>query len=367
MHKFISAVALFTLLVLIGCKPKEDVLKIGLAGVQTGKDGNIGSTMINGSEMAIEEWNAKGGVLGKKIVAVSRDDEGTPDKAVAVAQELVAEGVVAVIGHFNSGCSLPASSIYQQNHLLQLTPASTNPKITEQGFPYLFRNVGRDDQQGPVGAHYAYEKVGARTVAVLHNKTAYGQGLADEFKKTFESLGGKVVSYSGIGEDELDFRANIAGFKQAKADGIFWGGMYNQAGPLVNQLREGGMSTPVFGGEGVIVQDFINTTGKNATNVFLTFGADYKKLPGAQPFLDKYRAKFGPEGPYSVYGYDAVNIVLSAIEEAKTTDPEAVSAVMKRRTFHTSFGDQEFDAKGDLKTAGFVIWTVKDNGFVTVE
>lgn len=350
---------------LAGCQKSESTLKIGLAGVQTGADGQIGSTMIYGSQVAIDEWNEKGGLLGKKIEAVTRDDEGQPAQAVAVAHEIVSQGAVGVLGHFNSGCSIPASEIYAQGKLVQITPGSTNPKVTERGLNTLFRIVGRDDQQGGVAATFAREKLQIQKLAILHNKTAYGQGLAEEVKKTFEALGGEVVYYSGLSEEEMDFRANIATLQGAGAQAVFWGGMYGQAAPMLMQIRDAGLAIPFLSGDGTIVKEFLDTVGPKATGIYLTFGPDFKKLPSAQAFLEKYRAQYGEEGPYSVYGYDAANVLFTAIQEAGTTDADAVAKVLHSRAFDTCLGKVEFNEKGDLKETNYVIWTV-ENGAYTV-
>jgi branched-chain amino acid transport system substrate-binding protein len=349
------------------CQKSESTLKIGLAGVQTGPDGQIGSTMIYGSQVAIDEWNEKGGLLGKKIEAVVRDDEGKPNQAVAVAHEIVSQGAVGVLGHFNSGCSIPASEIYSQGGLVQITPGSTNPKVTERGIGTLFRIVGRDDQQGGVAATFAHEKLKVQKLAVLHNKTAYGQGLAEEVKKTFEGLGGQVVYYSGISEEEMDFRANISALQSAGAEAVFWGGMYGQAAPMLIQIRDAGLELPFLSGDGTIVKEFLDTVGPKATGIYLTFGPDFKKLPSAQAFLEKYRAKYGEEGPYSVYGYDAANVLFASIQEAGTTEAAAVAKVIHSRSFDTCLGKVEFNEKGDLKETNYVIWTVKDGAYSVLD
>lgn len=355
----------FMVCVLGACQKSESVVKIGFAGVQTGSDGQIGTTMFYGSQIAVDEWNAKGGLLGKKIAAITRDDEGKPNQAVAVAQELVSEGVVAVIGHFNSGCTIPSSEIYRQNGILQITPGSTNPQVTERGFRTLFRIVGRDDQQGVVAATYARNTLKVSKIAVLHNKTAYGQGLGEEVRKTFEKLGGEVVLFSGISGEEMDFRATLSAVRSSGAQAVFWGGMYGQAGPLLVQLRDSGLDLPFLSGDGTIVQEFLNTAGAKATGVYLTFGPDFEKIPAARGFLEKYRARFGPEGPYSIYGYEAANVLFQAIEAAGTTDSAKVAEVLRARTFDTSLGPVAFDEKGDLRTANYIIWTVRNGKFVT--
>ncbi len=357
------AVMAITGLSFVGCQKSNDKIKVGLAAVQSGSDAQIGLTMVQGSQIAIDEWNAKGGVLGKQIETISLDDEGKPDKAVNVAQTLVDSGVVSVLGHLNSGCSIPASRVYNAGKVIQITPGSTNPLLTEQGYNYTFRICGRDDQQGKVAGAYLRDTLKLNTIAILHNKTAYGEGLATEVQKTFESKGGKVAVFQGIGTDENDFSANVSVIKGSGAEGFFWGGMYGQAGPLGVKMRESGLEIPFVSGDGSFDQTLINNLGKYGTNIFLTFGRDYKSAPAAQPFLEKYKAKYGEPGAYSVYGYDAANVYLTAVQQAGTTDPDKVAAVLKGRAFDTILGKVEFDAKGDPKTSGFVLWTIKDGKF----
>lgn len=383
---------------LVGCQKGQDTIKVGLAAVQTGSDAQIGLTMLQGSQIAIDEWkknetplktyhfvivtvkdsqgndsqvkvkldqwNAKGGVLGKQIETISLDDEGNAQKANTVAHNLVDDGVVAVLGHLNSNCTIPASIVYNDAKIIQITPGSTNPKYTEQGFPYAFRICGRDDQQGPVAAKFMHDQLKLTKIAILHNKTAYGEGLATEVKKTFESLGGQVTMFQGIGTDENDFSSNIAVIQGSGAQGFFWGGMYGQGGPLCVKMQQAGVNIPFVSGDGCFDQSFIDTVGANAPDIYLSFGKDYHKIPAAQPFLEKYKAKYGhDEGAYSVYGYDAANVLLTAIAQAGTTDADKVAAVMKSRSFDTILGNIEFDSKGDVKGSGFVIWTVKDGKF----
>ena len=352
---------------LVGCQKGHDTIKIGLAAVQSGSDAQIGATMLYGSQIAIDEWNAKGGVLGKQIETISLDDEGNPQKANTVAHNLVDDGVVAVLGHLNSNCTIPASIVYNEGKVLQITPGSTNPKYTEQGFPGAFRICGRDDQQGPVAGKFLHDELKLTKIAILHNKTAYGEGLAMEVKKTFESLGGQVTMFQGIGTDENDFSANISVIEGSGAQGFFWGGMYGQGGPLCVKMRQAGVNIPFVSGDGCFDESFINTVGGNAANVYLSFGKDYHKIPAAQPFLKKYSDKYHQtEGAYSVYGYDAANVLLTAIQQAQSTDADKVAAVMKSRPFDTILGKVEFDEKGDVKGSGYVIWTIKDGKLQTL-
>jgi branched-chain amino acid transport system substrate-binding protein len=349
---------------LTGCQKSPSTIKIGLAGVQSGADAELGLTMLNGAQIAIDEWNAKGGVLGQKIESISLDDEGKPDKAVNVAQSLVDDGVVAVIGHLNSNCTIPASRVYNDAKIIQITPGSTNPQYTEQGFPYAFRICGRDDQQGPVSGDFLHDNLHLNKIAILHNKSSYGEGLAAEVKKEFEAKGGTVTMFEGIGQDERDFRANIAVIKGSGAEGFFWGGMYGQGGPLLVQFRQEGLNIPFSTGDGCFAQQFIDTVGANPPATYLSFGPDYHQIPAAQAFIKKYHDKYNAdEGAYSVYGYDAANVLLTAIAQAKTTDADKVSAIMKGQPFDTILGNIEFDAKGDVKKSGYIIWTVKDGKF----
>ncbi len=351
----------------VGCQKSSNTIKIGLAAVQSGSDAAIGATMLNGAQIAIDEWNAKGGVLGKKIETISLDDEAKPDKAVNVAQTLVDDGVVAVIGHLNSNCTIPASRVYSDGKVIQITPGSTNPQYTEQSFPYAFRICGRDDQQGPVSGAFLHDVLKLNKIAILHNKSSYGEGLATEVKKAFEAKGGTVTMFQGIGQDESDFRANISVIQGSGAEGFFWGGMYGQGGPLLVQMRQAGLNVPFSTGDGCFDHAFIDTVGANAANTYLSFGKDYHAIPAAQSFLQKYKEKYqSDEGAYSVYGYDAANVLLTAIAQAGTTDPDKVSAIMKSQPFDTILGKIQFDAKGDVTQSGYVIWTIKDGKFQVV-
>ena len=367
-----AALGLFT-----GCgedaSKESNVVRIGFAGVMTGPEGgDLGTDCFNGARLAVEEWNAKGGVLGKKIEVVERDDEGKPAQAVAVANDLCAQGIVVLFGHINSGCTIPASPIYDEHGIVQMT-LSSNPEVTERGLGTLFRCYSRDDQEGRFAAEFAYQSLTLRKMAVMHNKTAYGQGVAEEFKKRFEELGGEVVLFTGIGSEELDFRANITSIQTAGADGLFFGGLYSQSGPLINQLRQAGVAIPFLSGNGSFHPSLATVAGADVQNLYVIFGPDYKKMPSAQPFLKKYHDRFGPEKGFSIYGYDAVNILLTAIEKAgkdgdekvKGSVPDSRKIIDTLRTtrFETCIGPIEFDNKGDLKQGNFVIWTVKKGEF----
>jgi branched-chain amino acid transport system substrate-binding protein len=356
--------------ILVGCGKSGDAgtapppvaaIKIGMAGVLTGGDGQIGASMLNGSQIAIDEWNAKGGVLGKKIESISLDDEGSPQKAVTVAQSLIDAGVVAVIGHFNSGCTIPASRLYNDAKIVEISPGSTNPQYTEQGFPYAFRICGRDDQQGAVIANFLHDDKKPDKIAILDDKTTYGEGLATVVKNAFTAKGGQVVMFQGIDANDLDFRSSIAVAQGSGAQALFWGGMYKGGGPLCVQMRQAGLDIPFISDDGCQDQKFVNTVGGDAKDVYVSFGKDYTDTPAAQAFIQKYKDTYHQDvGSYSIYGYDAAQVLLTAIDKAQSTDADKVSAVLKGQPFDTIQGKIEFDSKGDLKVADYVIWTIKD-------
>jgi len=346
-----------------GCGRKTERIRIGVAGPFTGAQAKIGADMALGAELAIEEWNMRGGVLGGNIEAIRGDDEAQPKQATAVAQGLVADRVAAVVGHFNSGCSIPASEVYNDKGIVMITPASTNPKVTDRAYKGVFRVCGRDDQQGSVAAIFALEELQAKRVAVLHDKTTYGQGLADEFTKTLKTKGLETVYYAGVPKEELDFRAVISAIKATSPDLWFFGGIYDQGGPLLNQAKQSGLTAPLMSGDGLIDNEFIKTCGKNAEGTYLTFGPDPAQVPAAAAFISTYRAKHGEPGAYSVYGYDAANVLLTAISRTGSTDYAKLCDFIHSNKFESAMGQIEFDAKGDIKGSYYVMWIVKNGKF----
>lgn len=346
-----------------GCGGKdESVITVGVAGPMTGDQSKMGQDFRNGVELAVEEWNGRGGVLGKKIRIDVNDDQHDPKQAVAVANKMVNKGVVGVIGHFNSSCSIPASDIYAKAGVPMITPASTNPKLTEKGHPTVFRVCGRDDQQGKVAADFVANVLKSKRVAVLHDKTEYGQGLADEFRKSLGTRA-EVTAYEAVIQGDKDFKAVLTKVKRADPDLLYFGGVYPEAGLLVRQARELGIAAPLFSGDGTIDTKFIEIAGPAAEGTYLTFSPDPEKVPTAKSFLDAYRRKYGPHGPYSIYAYDAANILLSAIRDAGTTDGRAVSKKIRDSSFRGALGEIAFDPKGDVRTAPYVVWITRGGKF----
>jgi len=352
------------LFVFLGCEKKPDVIKIAIAGPMTGDQAKMGMDFRNAVTLAVEEWNNQGGVLGKKIELIIGDDQRDPKQAVAVANKFVNQGVVSVIGHFNSSCSIPASDIYNRAGIPMITPASTNPQLTDRGYRGVFRVCGRDDQQGSVAAQFVVSKLKVKKVAVIHDKTTYGQGLADEFKK---SLGTniEVVYYGGIVQGDKDFKTVLTAIKEKKPELIFFGGIYPEGGLLVKQAREIGLKTPFMSGDGVIDPKFIEIAGaKDTEGTYLTFSPDPKNIPTAKAFIERYEKRFGEIGPYSIYAYDAISIMLTAIKNAGTTDGKTIIEKLHSDEYSGALGKIKFDPKGDVTESPYVVWITRSGRFV---
>jgi branched-chain amino acid transport system substrate-binding protein len=350
-------------LAVTGCNKKDDVIRIGIAGPMTGDQGKMGMDFRNGVSLAVEEWNANGGVLGKKIVLLIGDDQHEPKQAVSIANKMVNDGVVGLIGHFNSSCSIPASDVYNRAGIPMITPASTNPELTEKGYRGVFRVCGRDDQQGKVAAEFVTARLGLKRIAVIHDKTTYGQGLADEFKKALDKKI-EVVYYGGVGQGDRDFKGVLTTIRGKKPELIFFGGIYPAAGLLVRQAREIGMEAPFMSGDGTIDPKFIEIAGsKAAEGTYLTFSPDPRNIPSAGRFVEGYSEKYGEIGPYSIYAYDAANILLTALREADSTEGKLIIDKLHSMEFQGALGRINFDEKGDVTTAPYVIWVTRDGKF----
>lgn len=358
MKKLVVLSVVLTLALGLGCGSKPKVIKIGVAGPLTGDQAKMGMDLVNGVSLAVEEWNAKGGILGAKIEIVKGDDRRDPKEANSVAQKLVNDGVVAVVGHFNSSCSIPASQIYHENKVPQISPASTNPQLTQQGFGSVFRNCGRDDQQGSVGAKFVLQILKKKKIAVLHDKTTYGQGLADEFKKALGDSA-QVVIYEGIIQGDKDFKAVLTKVKQAKPEVVYFGGIYPEAGLMIKQMKDLGIKADFVSGDGAIDPEFLHIAGDAALGSYLSFGPSVKELPTAKHFIEAYQAKYGDIGPYSIYSYDAANIILTALQSAGKPDGDKMAEEIHKINYDGAVGAIQFDAKGDVLKAPYIFWQVQ--------
>ncbi|HYD14944.1 MAG TPA: branched-chain amino acid ABC transporter substrate-binding protein [Hyphomicrobium sp.] len=338
----------------------EQKLKIGVAGPLTKKDAVFGEQLKHGAAQAVEDLNAAGGLNGQKIELVVGDDEGDPNKGRSVANNFVGEGVSFVVGHFNSGVSEPASDVYAEHGILMITPGSTNPKITERGLTNVFRTCGRDDQQGKVAGEYIAANFKDKKVAIAHDKTTYGKGLADETKKAMNGLGVTEVLYEGINAGERDFSALVSKIKESGADLVYWGGVHTEGGSILRQMRSAGVNAVMMGGDGIATDEFAQLGGAGTEGTLMTFGPDPQKRPEAQDVIAKFKARnFKPEA-YTLYSYAAVQVIAEAAKAINSVDPTKIAEELhKGNTYKTVIGDLAFNAKGDVTRIDYVMYTWK--------
>jgi len=335
-------------------------VKIGMGGPITGPNAATGAQMKNGVDQAVEDINKAGGILGQKLSASYGDDASDPKQGVSVANNFAGEGVKFVIGHYNSGVTIPSSEVYKENGILEITPASTNPTVTERNMWNIFRVCGRDDQQGQVAGEYILKHFNGKKIAVIQDKTTYGKGLADEMKKTINKGGMKEVLYEGVNTGEKDYSALVSKIKQVNPDLIYWGGLYTEGGLIVRQLRDQGVKAPLMGGDGITSDEFAAVGGPGVEGTLMTYGPDPRNKPQAKKVVDEFRAKkFEPEA-YTLYSYAGVEIIKQAAEAAKSLDPKKVAEKMHSgMAFHTVLGDISYDKKGDRTNLDYVMYVWK--------
>jgi branched-chain amino acid transport system substrate-binding protein len=343
-------------------------VKFGVGGPITGANAATGAQMKNGVDQAVTDLNAAGGILGQKITVEYGDDVSDPKQGVSVANGFAGDGIKFVIGHYNSGVTIPASEVYQENGILEITPASTNPTVTERGMWNIFRTCGRDDQQGKVAGNYILAHFKGKKIAFVNDKTTYGKGLADETLKTIKAGGMNAVLNEGINTGEKDYSALISKIKQSGADLVYFGGLYTEGGLIVRQMRDQGVTAPLMGGDGITSDEFASVGGPGVEGTLMTYGPDPRNKPQAQAVVAEFRAKnFEPEA-YTLYSYAGVQIIKQAAEAAKSLDPKKVAATMHSgMNFKTVLGDIAYDKKGDITKLDYVmyIWKKDPSGKLT--
>mgnify|MGYP003700722735 CR=1 FL=1 len=355
LRKSILAATAFAAAGLAASASLADIV-IATAGPMTGQYASFGAQMKAGAEQAVADINGDGGVNGEKLVLEIGDDVCDPKQAVAVANDFAAKGVVFVAGHFCSGSSIPASAVYTEEGILQISPASTNPKLTDEGGPNVFRVCGRDDQQGLVAGNYLAEKHPDANIAIIHDKTAYGKGLADATLAAMNDAGKKETMYEAYTAGEKDYSALVSKLKQNNIDVLYVGGYHTEAGLMVRQMRDQGMSTQLISGDALVTQEYWDITGDAGEGTLMTFSPDPRKNPGAAPLVQTFRSKgVEPEG-YVLYTYAAIQVFAQAANKAKSTDLNAMLAVMKGAKFDTVLGELSFDEKGDVTLPGYVFY-----------
>jgi branched-chain amino acid transport system substrate-binding protein len=343
-------------------------IKVGVAGPISGANAAFGAQLRNGVDQAVEDINAAGGVLGKKLSLSIGDDAADPKQGRNVANKFVGDGITWVIGHFNSSVTMPASETYNENAIIEITPASTNPQITERGYPFMFRTCGRDDQQGGVAGKYLIDNFKGKKIAIVQDKTTYGKGLADETKKTLNAGGVREVLYEGLNVGEKDYSAIVSKIKASGADVVYYGGVHTEAGLLVRQMRDQGVQAPLMGGDGIASEEFAAIAGPGADGTLMTFPPDPRLRPEAADVVKRFETKkFNPE-TYTLYSYAAVQILKQAAEQAKSTDTQAMIDIMHSgKPFKTVIGDISYDKKGDVTRADYVVyrWVKGADGKIT--
>ena len=361
MKYFTTALVAAAAVTAVGLATAKADIKIATAGPMTGQYASLGEQMKRGAEMAVKDLNAKGGVLGQKVSLSVEDDACDPKQAVAVANKVASEGVVFMAGHFCSGSSIPASSVYSEENILQISPASTNPKLTEEGGDNVFRVCGRDDQQGIVAGNLLADKYGKKKVAFLHDKTAYGKGLADETKKQFNRRGFKETMYEAYTAGEKDYSAIVSKMKRAGVDVFYVGGYHTEAGLMIRQAREQGYGVQLVSGDALVTDEYWKITGKAGEGTLMTFSPDPRKNPVAKPVVEMFRqGGYEPEG-YTLYTYGAIQAWAQAVEKAGSTDTAKVIKILRSNKFETVLGMIGFDKTGDVTAPGYV-WYIWSNG-----
>ena len=343
------------------------VVKIGHVGATSGAVAHLGKDNENGARLAIDELNAAGIKIGDKTARfelVAEDDAADPKQATAAAQKLADTNVNGVVGHLTSGATLPASQIYNDAGIPQITPSSTNPKFTRQGFPGAFRLVADDTQQGGALGRYAVQTLKAQSVAVIDDRTAYGQGLADEFEKAAVAAGAKLLAHEYTNDKATDFNAILTTLKAKKPDVIFFGGMDAVGGPMLRQMKALGFDSKLVGGDGLCTSEMIKLSaealGDDKVFCVEAGGVDGDEVAANEKFRNDFKAKYGVEvQAYAGYAYDGVKLLATAMQAAGSAEPQKYLPALKAIKYQGASGNVEFDDKGDRKNAALTLYTFK--------
>ncbi|SAK85554.1 extracellular ligand-binding receptor [Caballeronia arationis] len=341
-----------------------EVVKIGFAGPLTGPVARVGKDLQYGAQLAIDEENAKHPTVGGKPVKFELDvydDQADPRVAIQVAQKMVDSGVVGVIGHYNSGCSIPASTVYHQANVAMITPGSTNPQLTKQGFRNVFRTMGHDGVGGVVAGHFVVEQMKAKRIGIIDDRTAFGQGLADAFEKGAKEANGNIVAREFTNDKAVDFRAILTTLKSKNVDLIFFGGLDEQGAMLVKQMRSLGMQAQLFGAGALKSNAFLQIAGAagNGTQD-LEPGPALDKLPAAQEFGKRYKVRFNQDVElYAPFAYDAVLAMIKAIHDANSLDRAKIVESLAKVNVTGVTGKITFDPNGDLIKPPYTLFEVE--------
>ena len=347
---------------------QDMVVKIGHVGPTSGGIAHLGKDNENGAKMAIDDLNAKGTTIGGKKVKfelVPEDDAGDPKQGTAVAQKLVDSKVAGVIGHLNSGTTIPASKIYSDAGIPQISPSATNPKYTRQGFKTTFRVVADDVHLGGTLGRYAVKELKGKSIAVIDNRTAYGQGVAEEFVKGVKSVGGSIVEQQYTSDKATDFTAILTQIKSKNPDVVFYGGMDAEAGPMIRQMKQLGINAKFMGGDGICSAELPKLAGGAMADSQVycaeAGGVDASQQAGLDKWKADYKKKFGIDVQvYAPYVYDALNVMVAAMVKAGSADPKVYLPVLAKTDGYKGVtGTISFDDKGDIKNGALTMHTYK--------
>ena len=353
-----------------GSASKGEVIKVASVTPLSGSQAALGESIKNGAQLALEERVEEFKAMGMDLQFTPQDDQADPKVGVTVAQKLIADNdVVAVVGHWNSGVAIPSSEVYKKGNLTMVSPANTAVAVTERGLDNVNRIVTRDDVQGPAGADYCFNELGCKTAFVIQDKTTYGQGVADEFKKRFEEDGGTSLGYEGITAGESDFSAVLNKVAATKPDVVYFGGIYPEGSLIIKQMREKGVEAKFMGPDGMDSGEILKIAGDSAKGALYTsMAADISGTDEGKKFNEKYQAKFSkaPEG-YAAYGYDAMNVALNGIATVvkangnkKPDKLEIIKAVRATKDFKGIATTVTFNAKGDNTEANVYVFQFTD-------
>jgi branched-chain amino acid transport system substrate-binding protein len=355
----------------LGLASAQTVIKIASVSPLSGPQSSLGESIKLGAQLAIEEAQPRFKQMGFDLQFAPQDDQATPDVGVAVARRIVNDAdLLGVVGHLNSGVAIPSSEVYKDTNLVMVSPANTNPRVTDRGYLSVNRVCGRDDVQGPVGAEYAVKTLKKTKLFVIHDKTAYGQGLAEAFANRAKELGATVVTFVGT-EEASNFQPLILQMRAQKPDLVYYGGIYDKGGVLIKQMRERGLAMPVMGGDGLDSSELVKIAGKAVIGtLFTTTSGPIDTLPKAAAFAKNYKAKFGKDSEaYGAYAYDAANVILAGLEAAikanggKKPTREEVAKAVRQVKMDGITGRIEFDDKGDRKLSDYYVIYMKTDSY----
>lgn len=347
------------------------VIRIGQASPLTGPQAHLGKDNDNGARLAMDEINAAGLTLGGKKVRlelISEDDQADPRAATIIAQKFVDNGVAGVIGHLNSGATIPASKIYHDAGIPQISPSATAIAYTAQGFETAFRVMTNDEQQGKVLGQFAVSKLNAKRIAIIDDRTAYGQGLADEFEKSAKAAGAEIVSREFTSDHSTDFMAILTSIKGKNPQLVFYGGMDAQGGPMAKQMKQLGLNVQLLSGDGLQTAEFLKLAGADAQGVIASSpGLPLLSMPGGQAFKDKFNARYGEIQNYAPYAYDAMQVLVAAMRRANSADPHKYLPEIAKTDYQGVTGHVRFDAKGDVAGGSVTLYQVKYRAWQVLE